>query len=377
MAILLRNVRKVYPGRGAAQPPKVAVHNVCLGVARGECFGLLGANGAGKTSVLSMLSGRALPSGGSVTLCGVPPSARGAQRSIGVVTQSNELFDFLSCLEAVLFVCRCKGVPERRARRVASELLLRAGLGTQLTKLAVNLSGGNKRKLALACALVGQPTLLLLDEPSSGMDPLARRTLWSVVRNAIADGRRAVVLSTHLMEEAERVCTRVAVLADGRFRCIGTPAHIKRAHGGGVVLEVQTRVARGELEGDGLERERAQRVRVCDLVAELLTEIDAGGGAGSADERAAAYGSARSRAEAALIEHHAGKYKFLLERADYDSISLAQLFETFEAARRAELLTSFSLELCSMEHVLIGLIDQSRSEGHGGSGESRRRIVAE
>jgi ABC-type multidrug transport system ATPase subunit len=265
-------------------------------------------------------------------------------------------------------VCRCKGVPERHARRVAAQLLTRVGLGSQRGKLAAKLSGGNKRKLALACALVGRPSLLLLDEPSSGMDPHARRTLWSVVRGAIADRRRAVVLSTHLMEEAERVCTRVAVLVDGRFRAIGTPAHIKRAHGGGVVLEVQTRVARGELEGDAVEHERAQRERVCDLVAELLTQLGAAGDTTRDDDACGQGSSARSRAEAALIEHHAGKYKFLLERADYAFLSLARLFETFEAARRAELLTSFSLELCSMEHVLIGLIDQSGSGSAGVSG---------
>nr|KAF6417721.1 ATP binding cassette subfamily A member 13 [Rousettus aegyptiacus] len=241
--LVLRDLSKRYRGlrRGRA-----AVRGVSLGVARGECFGLLGANGAGKSTTFKMLSGDVAPTSGHAavrTRSGdvVALSAAGsAGVRVGYCPQQDALDQLLTGREHLRFYCSLRGVPEPRIPQVARDLVRRLHLEAHVDKPVATYSGGTKRKLSTALALLGEPDLLLLDEPSSGMDPCSKRLLWQAIREEARRGC-AVVLTTHSMEECEAVCTRLAIMVDGGFRCLGSPQHVKSRFGGGFTVRVWLR----------------------------------------------------------------------------------------------------------------------------------------
>ncbi|KAJ9523226.1 hypothetical protein QJQ45_024012, partial [Haematococcus lacustris] len=251
----VRLLLQVYPTR----PPKHAVKDLCLGVRRGERFGFLGANGAGKTTTLSILSGQAFPSAGQVLVGGCSLGHAGGeaavQRLVGYCPQVDPLLELLSAREQVRLYACLKGVPHHRLDIEAQMLLERVGLPAAMScRASGTLSGGNKRKAALAIALVGSPAAVLLDEPSSGMDPGARRMMWDAVIRATAPspvgkelpplaagpgpGPAALVLTTHYLEEAEALCERVGIMNKGRLACLGTPQHLKARFGACHDIEV-------------------------------------------------------------------------------------------------------------------------------------------
>ncbi|EGB12346.1 hypothetical protein AURANDRAFT_6203, partial [Aureococcus anophagefferens] len=205
----------------------VAVENLSLRVDAGEIFGLLGANGAGKTSAIAVVMRAAFPTAGDAWVCGrsILDDFRAAAAHLGVVTQTDTLYDKLSCREHLdLFLdlrTARQSVASGAARKAVVDAFLDdVELAHVPDRLASRLSGGMKRKLCVACALVGDPDVVLLDEPSAGLDPVSRRRLWTVLRRAMVG--RAVVLTTHSMEEAEALCTRVAIMAHGQLRALGT-----------------------------------------------------------------------------------------------------------------------------------------------------------
>uniref|UniRef100_A0A6I8NQH5 ATP binding cassette subfamily A member 7 n=1 Tax=Ornithorhynchus anatinus TaxID=9258 RepID=A0A6I8NQH5_ORNAN len=204
------------------------------------CFGLLGVNGAGKTSTFRMLTGDTPVSGGEAFLQGfsVVSDLQGAHRYMGYCPQFDALTDLLTGREHLEFFSRLRGIPEEE---VAKKGLTKLGLLQYADRPAGGYSGGNKRKLSTAIALVGGPPVLFLDEPTTGMDPQARRFLWNCILTIIKEGR-SVVLTSHSMEECEALCTRLAIMVNGRFRCLGSAQHLKNRFGEGytVVLRVPT-----------------------------------------------------------------------------------------------------------------------------------------
>jgi len=234
-ALVLDRIRKVYGG--GSKQETVAVENLSLTVDLGEIFGLLGANGAGKTSAIAVVMRAAFPSAGDAWVRGrsVLDDFAGAASHLGVVTQTDTLYDTLTCaehLDLFLDLRRARGgrrVRGAERRRIVRQFLEDVELSHVPGRLASRLSGGMKRKLCVACALVGDPTVVLLDEPSAGLDPVSRRRLWAVLRKAMVG--RAVVLTTHSMEEAEALCTRTAIMARGQLRALGTPLHLKAKFG--------------------------------------------------------------------------------------------------------------------------------------------------
>ena len=244
-ALVLRGVRKVY---NTGKPNEtVAVSNLSLRVELGEIFGLLGANGAGKTSAINVVMRAAFPTAGDALVRGysVLDDFKWASTHLGVVTQTDTLYDALSCAEHLdLFLDlrlanSSTTVSSTQRALVVARMLEDVELGDAPDRLAARLSGGMKRKLCVACALVGEPSVVLLDEPSAGLDPVSRRRLWTVLRRAMVG--RAVVLTTHSMEEAEALCTRTAIMASGQLRAIGTPLSLKRKNGAGWRLSIRTR----------------------------------------------------------------------------------------------------------------------------------------
>nr|XP_044990914.1 phospholipid-transporting ATPase ABCA7 isoform X2 [Jaculus jaculus] len=233
--LVLKNLTKVY--RGQKTP---AVDRLCLGIPPGECFGLLGVNGAGKTSTFRMVTGDTMPSGGEAFLAGhsVTQEPAAAHQRMGYCPQSDAIFDLLTGREHLELFARLRGVPEAQVAQTASSGLARLGLPLYADRLAGTYSGGNKRKLATAVALVGDPAVIFLDEPTTGMDPGARRFLWNSLLAVVREGR-SVVLTSHSMEECEALCTRLAIMVNGRFRCLGSAQHLKSRFGAGHTLTLR------------------------------------------------------------------------------------------------------------------------------------------
>jgi ABC-2 type transport system ATP-binding protein len=200
----------------------VAVDGVSFGVRRGEIFGILGPNGAGKTTTLEMVEGLRRPDGGTIVVDGLPvwPDPKLVKARIGVQLQATALFDFQTLEEIIYLFGSCYGI--RRNRDQIDELLDSVGLLEKRRSYANQLSGGQAQRLSIALALVNDPVVSFLDEPTTGLDPRARRSLWEVIRG-INEAGTTVVLTTHYMEEAERLCDRIAVMDRGHVMALDTP----------------------------------------------------------------------------------------------------------------------------------------------------------
>lgn len=231
------------------------VRGIDLRVRRGECFGLLGPNGAGKTTTLRLLLGLVEPDAGAIELAGipVPAHAREARMKVGVVPQMDNLDPDFSVRENLLAYGRYFGMTKAEIAARVPELLDFAGLAHKADARIVQLSGGMKRRLTLARALVHDPDILFLDEPTTGLDPQARHLIWQGLRRLIAAGK-TIVLTTHFMDEAERLADRLAILDRGRIVVEGAPRALIESHIEPAVVEVY---------GEGLDawtRDRAGTV---------------------------------------------------------------------------------------------------------------------
>jgi ABC-2 type transport system ATP-binding protein len=228
-AISCRNLCKRYPGR----PPVEAVNGLDLEVERGECFGLLGPNGAGKTTTIEILEGLLNATSGDVEILGERwgPGDRGLRERLGISLQETRLAEKLTVRETlILFRSFYKrGIdPDKVIDDVGLTEKSRAYVG--------KLSGGQKQRLAVAAALVGDPELLFLDEPTTGLDPQSRRQLWDILRRLREQGR-TILLTTHYMDEAERLCDRVGIVDHGKVIALGTPAQLIARLGGEHLIE--------------------------------------------------------------------------------------------------------------------------------------------
>ncbi|HXF65467.1 MAG TPA: ATP-binding cassette domain-containing protein [Burkholderiales bacterium] len=234
-----RGLRKSYSGREA-------VAGVALELRRGECFGLLGPNGAGKTTTLRLCLGLIEPDGGEIEVLGlpVPGRAREARARIGVVPQADSLDPDFTVEENLLVYGRYFGLSEAAIRARIPALLEFAGLAGRARSRIQTLSGGMKRRLALARALVNDPDLVFLDEPTTGLDPQARHLIWERLRGLLGQGK-TIFLTTHFMDEAERLCQRLAIMDHGRIIAEGAPRELIARHIEPQVIEVY---------GEGAER---------------------------------------------------------------------------------------------------------------------------
>lgn len=209
----------------------LAVNRLDLTVEQGELFALLGVNGAGKTTAIKMLSCLTRPSAGEAWLDGksILSQTGEVKQRIGVSPQETAVAPNLTAEENLLLMCGVHGFSKEKSRQKAAELAAQLGLAPVLYRRAGKLSGGWQRRLSIAMALVSQPEILFLDEPTLGLDVLARSDLWDTVRNL--KGRITIVLTTHYLEEAEALSDRVGVMKDGRLLALGTPEELKRQTG--------------------------------------------------------------------------------------------------------------------------------------------------
>jgi len=217
----------------------VAVDDLSFTVAAGECFGILGPNGAGKTSTIRMVYGFSPLTTGTLRVFGldVTREARAIKARIGVCQQENNLDPELTVLQNLLVFARYFNIPAAEAGRRASELLKFMTLDHRENSRAVDLSGGMIRRIVMARALLNRPELLILDEPTTGLDPQSRHLVWERLEELRSKGL-TVLLTTHYMEEAARLCDRLIIMDGGRLLVEGKPAELVRRHVGRNVLEV-------------------------------------------------------------------------------------------------------------------------------------------
>ncbi|KAJ8599123.1 hypothetical protein CTAYLR_006346 [Chrysophaeum taylorii] len=313
-ALIVKRVRKVY-GEDTARPT-VAVGDLSFRVAQGECFGLLGANGAGKSTTISMIIRAVEPTQGDIFVNGhsVLDEFKTASQALGVVAQGNTLWDNLSCENHLELFARIRGVPAETSGELVDAALDQLELRPHALKLASRLSGGMKRKLCTAIAIIGDPQCVLLDEPSAGLDPVSRRNLWNLLRETMST--RAVVLTSHLMDEVEALCDRIMILVKAKARCLGTIQHL-----------IQTRGKHFEVSLTAADVEDAKRV-----VVETLPL-------------------------AVLDDEHGG---FLQYNVPYENMSVGKAFGAFE---KADAIQDYSIAQPSLESVFIRCVKEHSAAG--------------
>ena len=217
-----------------------AVAPLNLSVPRGEMFGFLGPNGAGKTTTIRMMMGILVPSGGSARIAGFDCQREGLEvkRHVGYLPDSPIFYDYLRGREILQFIGEMHGLTREESLRRADNLLGELALGDVAEEYAVNYSMGMKKKLGLACALIHEPSVLILDEPTNGLDPRASRDVQQRLRQS-ADAGTTIFLSTHILEMAERLCSRIGIIHHGQLVATGTPQELKaNVTAGGTLEEV-------------------------------------------------------------------------------------------------------------------------------------------
>ncbi|TRY81949.1 hypothetical protein DNTS_013397 [Danionella cerebrum] len=307
----IENLTKVYKSRKMGRIQ--AVDRLCLGVRPGECFGLLGVNGAGKTTTFKMLTGDESTTGGEAFIQNhsILRELLRVQQSIGYCPQFDALFDDLTAREHLELYTRLRGISWKDEERVVEWALEKLELSKYADKPAGTYSGGNKRKLSTAIALIGYPSLIFLDEPTTGMDPKARRFLWNLILDIIKTGR-SVVLTSHSMEECEALCTRLGIMVNGRFKCLGSIQHLKNRFGDGYMITVRTKTTAS--------------------VKEVIRFFN------------------RNFPEAILKERHHTKIQFQLKS---ENISLAQVFSKMEQVVEVLSIEDYSVSQTTLDNVFV------------------------
>ncbi|XP_075745344.1 uncharacterized protein LOC119178525 [Rhipicephalus microplus] len=217
-----------------------AVDNVSFGIPKGECFGLLGVNGAGKTTLFRILTGQLQPTQGTTLVQDTRLDkvfAKGTQL-VGYCPQADALDDLLSPKEHLVIYSMMRGIPKSEIQEVVEEALARFQLSAHANYKVGTLSRGTRRKVCTAIAMLGNPQIVLLDEPTSGMDPVTRRLVWSNVSEAIQE-KRSVLLTSHSMAECDLLCSRLAIMVNGQLCCIGSPQYLKHKFGAGFTVTIR------------------------------------------------------------------------------------------------------------------------------------------
>lgn len=255
-AIRCQDLVKTYPGK----TPVHAVRGIDLEITKGECFGLLGPNGAGKTTTVEILEGIRTKTSGEVEILGMnwEENAMAIRESIGISLQETEFSDKLSIREILCLFGSfySDGIS-------ADEAIARVGLQEKADTWVKNLSGGQKQRLAVASGIIGNPDVLFLDEPTTGLDPTSRRQLWDIIQSFKQD-QRTVLLTTHYMEEAEILCDRVAIVDQGKIIQQGTPRDLIAGLGGDSIIEFS--IAEGT--NDAVQQQLESMSVVSDIVFE-------------------------------------------------------------------------------------------------------------
>lgn len=227
-----------------------AVDNISFEVEKGEIFGFLGANGAGKTTAMRMLCGLSNPTSGSGTVAGfdISQQSEEVKKHIGYMSQKFALYEDLKVWENMRLYAGIYGVPRKKISEIIDKMLVSLDFESEKNTLVKELPLGWKQKLAFSVSIIHRPEIVFLDEPTGGVDPVSRRQFWELIYKAASDGI-TVFVTTHYMDEAE-YCNRVSIMVDGRIDALDTPTNLKRQFEAVSMDEVFTKLARGAKRGD-------------------------------------------------------------------------------------------------------------------------------
>lgn len=228
----------------------IATNEISFEVNKGEIFGFLGANGAGKTTAMRMLCGLSTPSSGSATIAGfdVYRQPEEIKKNIGYMSQKFSLYEDLTILENINFFGGIYGLSNKQIKSKSDELITELGLQSEAKKLVASLPLGWKQKLSFSVAVIHQPAIVFLDEPTGGVDPVTRRQFWDLIYNASANGV-TIFVTTHYMDEAE-YCNRISIMVDGKIEALDTPSNLKKQFEATSMDEVFYRLARNAKRGE-------------------------------------------------------------------------------------------------------------------------------
>jgi ABC-2 type transport system ATP-binding protein len=228
----------------------IAANEITMEVYKGEIFGFLGANGAGKTTAMRMLCGLSTPTSGKATIAGfdIYKQTERIKKNIGYMSQKFSLYDDLTVLENIQFFGGIYGLSDKQLKDKSEALIKRLGLGQESGKLVSSLPLGWKQKLSFSVAVLHDPQIVFLDEPTGGVDPVTRRQFWDLIYEAANRGV-TIFVTTHYMDEAE-YCNRVSIMVDGRIEALDTPENLKKTFKANTMDEVFYQLARGAKRGD-------------------------------------------------------------------------------------------------------------------------------
>ncbi len=321
-AIVVSNLRKVFPASNG-NPDKVACRQLSLGIHAGECFGLLGPNGAGKSTSINMMTGFLEPTEGEIFIEGLDlrVSMKEVYSIMGVCPQDNLLWPTLTAEEHLRFYGRLKNLSGAALEEAVAAKLKDVNLTAAAKKQVHTYSGGMKRRLSVAISIIGDPLVVYLDEPSTGLDPASRRLLWDVVKKTKRE--RAVVLTTHSMEEAEVLCDRLGIFVGGEMACLGGPRELVATHGGYLVFTLS-------VEPQDIDQAKAF----------VLTEVDA---------------------QAKLSYELAGTLRFEIPRVseEREGALMVKVFAAMERLRDLMTVRDWGLAHATLEEVFIGFARQA------------------
>lgn len=310
-ALIINNIAKSY---GSSR----AVRGISVGVGSQECFGLLGQNGAGKTTTFKMMTGDVFVSSGNAYLnkYDVKQHLNQVQQNLGYCPQFDALIDQMTGRETLIMYARLRGVPEDDIKSTVNDLIDTMMLRKHADKNCDVYSGGNKRKLSTAIALIGNPPFVFLDEPTTGMDPGARRKLWNVLSDVRASGR-TLVMTSHSMEECDALCTKIVIMVNGKFVCLGSPQHLKNKFGQGYTLIIRITGSAGEI---------VSSTPIKNYVMETFPMAE-------------------------VFGNHQGYLHFQIKDA---SIPLAKVFDAMEKVKDQFNIEDYSVNQTTLEQVFLG-----------------------
>ncbi|RUS70602.1 hypothetical protein EGW08_021637, partial [Elysia chlorotica] len=342
-------LRKTFVDRnkGSGQPQKkqekVVVRNLSICVERGEVLGLLGPNGAGKSTTMNMMIAETAPTCGKVVVSGhnMRANALSVLQALGYCPQHDAVWESITLEEHVRLFAAIKGIHSSKLEGVIEDCIGHLKLDEHRKKIAKKLSGGTKRKLSYMMSMLGSSQLVLMDEPSTGMDPQSKRFLWDTINASFKDTPRGAILTTHYMEEADALCDRVGIMVNGTLQCIGATQHLKSKYGSGYILEVKLSLT------------------VNNNVEELMDKLED---------------------HLLNLFPHMDIVERFMERAQYsipkeDVKSLGKTFSNLEQCKSTHRLEEYSFSQSSLEQVFLYFAKQQLEEGEEGERPERGSVI--
>ncbi|XP_064604121.1 cholesterol transporter ABCA5-like [Liolophura sinensis] len=353
--IVVKNVRKEFKSRGKKKKNKklcaggdekikAVVRNSTFAVSAGEVFGLLGPNGAGKTTTINMIIAEEGLTKGKIEVAGynVRSSLSEAFQALGFCPQHDALWDVITLREHLHCYAAIRGVAPKEIPSTANQFIESLKVQDHADKHSKKLSGGTKRKLSYAMSMLGNPRVVLMDEPSTGMDPQSKRFLWDTISSSFKGKDRGAILTTHYMEEADALCSRVAIMVNGQLQCLGPTQHLKDKFGSGYVLEVKVKSGGQATSGAG--------------DGGTNTQV-------TADERLLQFEEYVKKLfpDSVCVEKFGERAQFKIPNANI--VSLGQTFSALEEAKVLYNVAEYSFSQSTLEQVFLMFAKQQLEEG--------------